>query len=68
VICRALLRDRLGIAIQASSLILALAFEDLPSDVAPGVDGGVNPRKSGAGQKVGTKIAVELFKANGLGG
>jgi hypothetical protein len=32
-----------------------------------GVDGGVNPRKSGAGQKVGTEIAVELFKANGLG-
>ena len=33
-----------------------------------GVDGGVNPRKSGAGRKVGTKIAVEQFEANGLGG
>ena len=32
------------------------------------VDGGVNPRKSGAGRKVGTKIAVEQFEANGLGG
>jgi hypothetical protein len=27
------------------------------------VDGGVNPRKSGSVQKVGTKIAVELFGA-----
>jgi len=33
-----------------------------------GVDGGGNPRKSGDGQKVGTKIALELFEANGLGG
>ena len=32
------------------------------------VAGGVNPRKSGAGRKVGTKIAVELFEATGSGG
>ena len=29
------------------------------------VDGGVNPRKSGAGRKVGTKIAVERFRQTG---
>ena len=32
------------------------------------VDGGQNPRKSGAGRKTGTNLAVDLFTAYGLGG
>jgi hypothetical protein len=36
--------------------------------LVPPVGGAANPRISGAGQKVGTELAVDRFVANRLGG
>jgi hypothetical protein len=62
-----MLRASIGEAAARSGLASARKVQEAV-EPAGAVDGGVNPRKSGAGQKVGTKIAVELFKANGLSG